>query len=134
MHETAHDQASRPPERAEEPSDISRWLAALAYAFVAAPFVVYEARRRPPDEYLRFHARQGFVLFFVEFVILVASMILEAAIGKLGFLGSVLMATWKLCWGLGAVGVSVMGFMYALSGERWNLPVLGKYSHRVPLK
>jgi len=27
-----------------------------------------------------------------------------------------------------------MGFMYALSGERWNLPVLGKYSHRVPLK
>jgi uncharacterized membrane protein len=84
-------------------------LAALAYAFVVSIFVLYEARRRPPDEYLRFHARQGFVLFFV------------------------LMVTWNLVLGLLAIGISAMGFMYALSGELWRMPVLGKFANRVPL-
>ena len=134
MHRTSQDEGARPPGHAAEPSDTSRWLAALAYAFVGAAFVVYEARRRPPDEYLRFHARQGFVLFFAEFAMLVVSMILNATVGKVEVLGFVFMVTWNLCWGLGAVGVSAMGFMYALSGERWTLPILGKHAHRVPLK
>jgi len=47
--------------------------------------------------------------------------------------GFVLMITWNLCVGLLAVGVSVMGFMYGLSGERWKMPLLGKYANRVPL-
>lgn len=134
MRDTLNEEATGAPERAAEPSDTSRWLAALAYAFVAAAFVIYEARRRPPDEYLRFHARQGFVLFFAEFAMLVVSMILNATIGKIDVVGFVVTVTWNLCWGLGAVGISVMGFMYALSGERWTLPVLGKHAHRVPLK
>jgi uncharacterized membrane protein len=119
---------------AAEPSDTSRWLSALAYAFVVAVFVVYEARRRPHDDYLRFHARQGFVLFFAEFALLVVSMILNQTIGRIDVLGFVLMVTWNLCTGLAAVGVSVMGFMYALSGERWHLPVLGNFANRVPLR
>jgi uncharacterized membrane protein len=117
----------------ESVSDISRWLAALAYAFVVAVYVLYEAKRRPPDSYLRFHARQGFVLFFVEFSLLVVTMILNHTIGKVDVIGFVLMITWNLVLGLLAVGVSVMGFMYGLSGERWTMPVLGKYADRVPL-
>ena len=116
-----------------EISDSSRWLAALAYAFVLAVFVVYEAKRRPPDEYVRFHARQGFVLFFAEFALLVVSMILGHTIGHVDYLGAVIMITWNLVTGLLAVGVSVMGFMYALSGERWRVPLLGDYANRVPL-
>ena len=119
--------------RTEDPSDISRWLAACAYVFVLAIFVVYEARRRPDDDYLRFHARQGFVLFFVEFVLLVVSMILSRTLGQIDVLGFVLMVTWKLAFGLLAVGTSVMGFMYGLSGERWRIPWIGHYAQRVPL-
>lgn len=114
-------------------SDASRWLAAMSYAFVLAIFVLYEAKRRPPDPFLRFHARQGFVLFFTEFALLVVSMILGHTIGRVEYVGAVVMITWNLCIGLLAVGVSVMGFMYALSGERWRLPVLGDYANRVPL-
>jgi uncharacterized membrane protein len=117
----------------EDLSDASRWLSAMAYAFVLAVFVLYEAKRRPPDDYLRFHARQGFVLFFVEFAMLVVTMILNHTIGKVDVVGFVLMITWNLCVGLLAVGVSVMGFMYGLSGERWKMPFLGKYANRVPL-
>ena len=119
---------------ATEPSDVSRWLAALSYVFAVAMFVVYEARKRPGDEYVRFHARQGFVLFFAEFVVLVVSTILNQTVGRIDVLGFVIMVTWNLCFGLLAVGVSVMGFMYALSGERWHLPFLGNYANRVPLR
>src|SRR5262245_56137497 len=133
MHERIHDSTTHSDEHSVEPSDVSRWLAALAYAFIAAIVVVYEARRRHGDEYLRFHARQGFLLFFTEFALFVVSMILNATIGKIEFSGAIFMVTWNLCTGLLAVGVSVMGFMYALSGEMWRMPVLGKHAHRVPL-
>jgi len=133
MHDsTTHE--STPAAPASEPSDASRWLAALAYAFVAVIFVLYEARRRPGDDYVRFHARQGFVLFFAEFALLVVSMILNETVGRIEVLGFVLMVTFNLCFGLLAVGVSAMGFMYALSGERWHLPILHKYADRVPLR
>ena len=134
MQDSTRESTSAPEPADAEPSETSRWLAALAYAFVVAVFVVYEARRRPHDDYLRFHARQGFVLFFAEFALLVVSMILNQTIGRIEVLGFVLMVTWNLCTGLAAVGVSVMGFMYALSGERWHLPVLGNHAHRVPLR
>jgi uncharacterized membrane protein len=117
----------------EQPSDISRWLAAMAYAFVLAIFVLYEARRRPQDDYLRYHARQGFALFFAEFTLLVVSMIFHYTLGRLEVVGLVLMMTWDLVLGLLAVGVSAMGFMYGLSGERWQMPVIGRYANRVPL-
>lgn len=116
-----------------EPSDTSRWLAAMSYAFVVAVFVILEARRRPVDDYVRFHARQGFVLFFVEFALLVVTMILKATVGQIDVAGAVFMITWNLCVGLAAVGVSVMGFMYGLSGETWHLPVLGRFASRVPI-
>ncbi len=114
-------------------SDGSRWLAALSYAFVMSIFVLYETKRRPPDPYVRFHARQGFVLFFVQFVLLVITTILHYTIGKVDVSGVVIMVTWELLFGLLAVGVSVMGFMYGLSGEMWRMPVLGQYANRVPL-
>lgn len=114
-------------------SDASRWLAACSYAFVLAIFVLYETKRRPPDPYVRFHARQGFVLFFVEFVLLVVTTLLRHTVGKFDVSGAVIMVTWELIFGLLAVGVSVMGFMYGLSGEFWRMPVLGQHANRVPL-
>ena len=114
-------------------SDTSRWLAACSYAFVLAIFVLYETKRRPPDAYVRFHARQGFVLFFVEFVLVVVTTLLRYTIGRFDVSGAVIMVTWELIFGLLAIGVSVMGFMYGLSGEYWRMPVLGQYANRVPL-
>jgi uncharacterized membrane protein len=117
----------------ESLSDRTRWLAACAYLFVLSIFVLYEAKQRPEDEYLRFHARQGFAIFFVEFALVVVSTILDHSVGRIDTLGVVVMVTYNLCTGLLGVGVSVMGFVNALLGERWTLPVLGDYAKRVPL-
>jgi uncharacterized membrane protein len=32
-----------------------------------------------------------------------------------------------------ALFLSVMGFVKALFGEKWEMPFLGPYSHRVPM-
>jgi len=135
MSETAENRTETAPEGFDSTklSDASRWLAALSYAFVMVIFVLYETKRRPPDAYVRFHARQGFVLFFVEFVLVVITTILGYTVGKVEYSGAVIMVTWELVFGLLAVGVSVMGFMYGLSGEMWRMPVLGRYANRVPL-
>ena len=86
-------------------SDASRWLAALSYAFVAVVFVLYESKRRPPDAYVRFHARQGFVLFFVEVVLVVVTTLMAYTVGKLEVSGALIMVTWELLFGLLAVAV-----------------------------
>ena len=117
----------------EHLSDRSRWLGACAYLFVLSIFVLYEAKQRPEDDYLRFHARQGFVIFFLEFVLVVVATILQHSLHEVQPLGMVVTTTYDLCTGLLSVGISVMGFVNALLGERWTVPVLGDYAKRVPL-
>jgi hypothetical protein len=43
------------------------------------------------------------------------------------------MILFRLAAGLACVGLSVWGFVEALGGERWHLPLLGEYAARVPL-
>ena len=115
--------------------DASRWLAAVSYAFLVCLLVLYEVKQhRRRDDFVRFHARQSFVLCFTEVVLLVIYWILEATIGKgIPYLGAFITAAYGLVFGLGAVAVSVWGFVEALSGARWELPILGQYADRVPL-
>ncbi len=82
---------------------------------------------------MRFHVRQGFALCFVEITLVVVSFILDATLGIIPVLGAIVMILFKLAAGLLAVGLSVWGFVEALSGERWELPVLGEYAKRVPV-
>jgi len=117
----------------ERPSDASRWLAATSYLFIACLFVIYEIKQRPKDDFVRFHVRQGFALFFVEIVLIVLAVVLGNSLGNIPVLGAILMILFRLAGGLVAVGLSVWGFVEALGGERWQLPILGEYASRVPL-
>jgi len=117
----------------ERPSDSSRWLSALSYLFIACLFVLYEIRQRPRDDYVRFHVRQGFALFFVEMVLIVLAVVLGNSLGDIPVLGAIIMILFRLAAGLACVGLSVWGFVEALGGERWQLPILGEYANRVPL-
>lgn len=116
------------------PSDVSRWLAAASYLFLVNLFVLYEVRRHRHDDFVRFHARQGFALCFIEVVLLVVAVVLESSLGTIRYLGAIIMITFKLVAGLAAVGLSVWGFVEALGGERLELPVLGSWAKRVPLE
>jgi uncharacterized membrane protein len=117
----------------ETPSDSARWLAAISYLFIACLFVIYEAKQRPKDDFVRFHVRQGFALFFVEIVLIVVAMVLSSSLGEIRVLGAIVMILFRLAAGLACVGLSVWGFVEALGGERWHLPLIGEYARRVPL-
>ncbi len=81
---------------------------------------------------MKYHARQGFLLLLAECVVLVVTLILEMTIGKLRLIGMLVIGLFQLAAGLGALTLSVMGFVKALFGEYWHLPVLGDYREKVP--
>jgi fumarate reductase subunit D len=111
------------------PSDRSRWIAALSYITFFCFIPLWKAGK---DPFIRFHAKQGFLLFFAECVTIIVIVILEITIGKLRFIGLILVGLLQLVTGLGALTLSVLGFVKALFGEYWHLPFLGEYRDRIP--
>ena len=92
--------------------DFTHILAALSYINVLCliPLLL-----KPNDEYVRFHAKQGLLLFVVEIVGLVLTLI--PVLGQLLFISFVI--------------VSLIGVYKALQGEKWRIPILYKYSQRI---
>lgn len=70
--------------------------------------------------YSRFHANQGLVLLVAE--VLVWGGISVAAIGGAALLGTIFSFAQ-----MGLVGLSVVGIIHAATGQRKEVPVLGKF-------
>ncbi len=117
------------PERADVPVG-DRWLGAVCYlcVLVAIPFC---ARRR--SEFLAGHLRQGFTLVFAEIVLALLVWILESAFGLVPVLGILVSIILNLAYWLLFLGISVLGFVKALSGETFEVPGLEDIADRVPI-
>jgi len=116
-------------EEEEQPSDRSRWIAALSYLTFLCFFSLWRAGN---DPFIRFHAKQGFLLLLAECIAIVVTVIFGITIGKLRFIGLILISLIQLITALGALTLAVVGFIKALFGEYWHLPFLGEYRDRVP--
>lgn len=114
-------------------ADSSRWLGAVSYLSLLSLVVLYELKHRAHGDFVRFHARQGFALFFAEVVLLIVYFVLDNSLGTIPVLGALLMIVYRLATGLAVVGLSVWGFVEALGGQRRHLPILGDYAKRVPV-
>jgi len=127
---TTNETAKTGAERGERaPSDRSRWIAALSYLAFLCFFSLWRSKE---DGYIRYHARQGFLLLLAECVSIVSIIILEVTLGRVRFIGFVVVLILQLVTGLGALTLSVVGFVKALFGEYWHLPFLGEYGEKVP--
>jgi uncharacterized membrane protein len=113
----------------EQPADRSRWTAAVSYLAFLCFFALWKSKN---DDYVRYHARQGFLLLFVECVAIVTIIVLELTIGRVRFIGFMVVLILQLFTGLGALTLSVVGFVKALFGEYWHMPLIGEYADRVP--
>ena len=111
-------------------ADHERWYAAISYLFFFCLFALWKARE---SEFIRFHSRQAFLLFLAELVSLLAILILDRTVGRLPFLGLLIIILVQIVVYASALFLSVMGFVKALFGEKWVLPFFGHYSERVPL-
>ena len=129
MNEEIEEKAAIVEEELEHPSDRSRWIAALSYLTVLCFFSLWKGK---DNHYIRYHARQGFLLLLVEVIAIILLFILEMTLGRLQFIGLIIIILLQLAVGLGAVTLSVLGFVKALFGEYWHLPFLGEYRDMVP--
>ena len=111
-------------------ADYERWYAAIGYLFFMCFFSLYKAKE---SEFIRFHARQAFLLFVCEVVAFVLILIVDRTLGQLPVLGLLIVILLQIVVYFFALLFSVIGFVKALFGERWVMPFIGHYANHVPL-
>jgi len=112
-----------------KPSGRARWIAAVGYLAFMCFLSLHRAGR---DTFIRYHARQAFLLFVAECVCLAFAIILGLTIARIRLFGIVAVGLFELVTGLAALALSAAGFFKALVGEYWSIPFLGQYRERVP--
>lgn len=88
----------------------SNLMAALSYVWILSVVMLIIKK---DDEFVKFHAKQGLILFIVSFV------------GVIPVIG------WFV-W-LGVVVLDIIGFIKALSGERYKVPVVGDLAEKIKM-
>jgi uncharacterized membrane protein len=112
------------------PGELERWHAAAGYLFFLCFLAMWKGR---DSEFVRFHGRQGFLLFLSECVAFALIVVIDRTVGRLPFLGLLIVVASQILVYLTALFLSVMGFVKALFGERWEMPFFGPYREKVPL-
>ena len=120
---------TNPAPQRTTPSDAERWYAAVGYLFFLCFLSLWKAKE---SRFVRFHARQAFLLFLAECVAFVVIAVIDRTVGRLPFLGLVVVVIAQIVVYLSALFLSVMGFVKALFGERWEMPFFGPYREKVP--
>jgi uncharacterized membrane protein len=112
------------------PAETERWYAAVGYLFFLCFFSMWKGK---DSDFVRFHARQAFLLFISECVAFALIIVIDNTVGRLPFLGLLIVVAVQILVYLTALFLSVMGFVKALFGELWEMPFFGPYRERVPL-
>jgi uncharacterized membrane protein len=84
------------------------------------------------NKFAMHHARQGFLLFFLEIVLAILVYIVEHSIGLIPILGFLIVVLLKFVAGVAVLLTAVIGIVKAVSGQYWTIPVVGEHSSRVP--
>jgi len=111
-------------------SDHERWYAAIGYIFFLCFFSMWRGK---DSSFIRHHSRQAFLLFLAECVSFIILIIMDKTVGRLPFLGLLLVIICQILVYLLSLFLSVMGFVKALFGEKWEMPFFGPHGNRVPL-
>ncbi len=116
--------------RDPEPTVRDRWLGAICYLSL---LVLVPILMRERSEFLARHCRQGFALLFAEVVVGLLVWVLESAFHLVPVLGVLVSLVLHLAYWLLFIGLSVLGFVKALSGEDFDVPGLEDLARRVPV-
>ncbi len=95
-----------------------KFLAAISYIWILClvPIVM-----KNKDEFVMHHAKQGLVLFIAEIALWI--------IGFIPFCGWIIsfFGFWLV------LVLSLAGIIKTLSGEKWEMPILGQYAKKINL-
>jgi uncharacterized membrane protein len=107
-----------------------RWLGAICYLSVLVFIPIFT---KDKSEFLTRHCRQGFALLFAEVVLLLLLAAIEATIGRIPIIGLLISILLHLAYFVVFLTLSVLGFIKALTGEEWRIPVLDEFADKVPI-
>lgn len=88
-------------------------LAALSYIWILCLIPLLSSK----DEFVKFHARQGFVLFIIE-----VALVLVAWIPVIGWVLFLIVAI-----------IALVGIIKALNGEKWEIPYIGQWAKKIKI-
>ncbi len=88
----------------------SNLMGALSYVWILSVVMLIIKK---DDEFVKFHAKQGLVLFIASFI------------------GVVPVIGWAI-W-LVVVVLDIVGFIKALSGEKYKVPIVGDIANKISL-
>jgi uncharacterized membrane protein len=91
-------------------SSDSNLMAALSYVWILSVIMLIVKK---DDEFVKYHAKQGLILFIASFI------------GIIPFIG------WFV-WII-VVLLDIWGFIKALSGERFKIPVIGDLAEKIKI-
>jgi uncharacterized membrane protein len=119
-----------PDTESVHPADHERWFAAIGYIFFLCFFSLWKGK---DSDFVRFHGRQGFALFIGECAAFLAVIIIDHTIGRLQYLGFLIVILVQLAVYIAALFLAVTGFVKALFGERWEMPFFGPHAEKLPM-
>ncbi|MFH0864541.1 MAG: hypothetical protein V1858_05665 [Candidatus Gottesmanbacteria bacterium] len=90
----------------------------MALISYIGPLCLIPLLTKEQDEFVRFHMKQGFVLFVAE----IATSILLTIIPPLWAIGWIINVIWLV--------LSIIGIMSVVKNEKKELPIVGKYADR----
>ena len=73
------------------------------------------------NEFVKFHAKQGLVLFIIEMAV--------AIIGIIPLLGSLIYVLGMLICGI----LSIIGILQVLMGNKWKIPVVNEWAEKIEI-
>jgi uncharacterized membrane protein len=92
--------------------------AILSYLWI---FCLIPVLMKKDDEFVRFHAKQGLVLFILEMAV--------AIIGIIPLLGSFIYVLGILI----CVILSIIGIIQVLMGNKWKIPVVNEWAEKIEI-
>jgi len=122
--------ATQPPYESISEREIVTGRALAAVAYLPGLFLI-GLLEAPKNRFVRFHARQGLVLFLAEAAVWVALAIYDGSVGRIPIVGMVLGAALRLTAGLAFLAVALYGIAKSLSGETVRIPFLGDVADRM---
>jgi len=100
----------------EKPGSNENVYAILSYLWILCLIPIL---MKKDDEFIKFHARQGLMLFIIE--------VGAGIIGIIPVLGNVVYLLGMLVCGI----LSLIGIVQVLMGNKWKIPVVGDWAEQI---
>ncbi|MGD8718921.1 MAG: DUF4870 domain-containing protein [Candidatus Zixiibacteriota bacterium] len=117
-------------EKATLPPEIEEGKTMAAIGYISILFLIPLLAKKE-NKFCQFHGKQGAVLFGVEVIGAVVLAILSAILGLVPCAGWAISLVLWLAFCVCALGLSIWGFIQALKGEYWDMPVIAPLAQKL---